>query len=194
MIEFTGKLISVAKDWITGQFHLTFSMNEQSKAEFIDSIKDLDKLSIKAVKYREKRSLDANAYYWQLLSKVAEKLSLTKPHAHNLMLRKYGQIFIIDGKAVYLVLPDTEEAEKTAEEAETYHIKPTSQVKEGKDGRMYRTYFMLRGSSEYDTKEMSVLIEGLVSDAKELGIETMTSEEIERMMEQYEKHYAGRHQ
>lgn len=193
-MEFTGKLVSIAKDWITGQFQLTFSMNEQEKAELIDDIKNVDKLSIKAIKYRQKRSLDANAYYWQLLSKVAEKLPSSKPNAHNIMLRKYGQIFIVDGKAIYLVLPDTEEAEKTADEAETYHIKPTSQVKEGKDGKMYRTYIMLRGSSDYDTKEMSTLIEGLVSEAKELGIETMTAEELERMMQQYEKHYAGRHQ
>lgn len=192
-MEFTGKLVGVAKDWNTGQMQLTFSMNEQSKVEHIDDIKDVDKLSIKAVKYREKRSLDANAYYWQLLSKVAEKLPLSKPSAHNLMLRKYGQKFIVDGKLVYLVLPDTDEAERAADEAETYHIKATSQVKEGKDGKMYRTYIMLRGSSDYDTKEMSTLIEGLVSDAKELGIETMTGEEIERMMQQYEKHYAGRH-
>lgn len=191
-MEFTGKLVSVSKDWNTGQMQLTFTMNEQSKVEHIDDIKELDKLSIKAVKYREKRSLDANAYYWQLLSKVAEKAKLSNQEAHNLMLRKYGQIFMIDGKAVYLVLPDTEEAEKTADNAETYHIRATSQVKEGKDGKMYRTYIMLRGSSDYDTKEMSVLIEGLVADAKELGIETMTEEEIERMMEQYEKHYAGR--
>lgn len=193
-MEFTGKLVGVAKDWNTGQMQLTFSMNEQSKVEHIDDIKDVDKLSIKAVRYREKRSLDANAYYWQLLSKVAEKLPLSKPSAHNLMLRKYGQKFIVDGKLVYLVLPDTDEAERAADEAETYHIKATSQVKEGKDGKMYRTYIMLRGSSDYDTKEMSTLIEGLVSDAKELGIETMTEEEIERMMQQYEKHYAGRHQ
>ena len=193
-MEFTGKLISVAKDWITGQFRLTFSMNEQSKAEFIDSIKDLDKLSIKAVKYREKRSLDANAYYWQLLSKVAEKLSLTKPHAHNMMLRRYGQKLIIGGELAYVVIPDTDEAERTADEATSHHIQATSQVKEGVDGKLWRTYIMLRGSSDYDTKEMSTLIEGLVSDAKELGIETITSEELERMMEQYEKHYAGRHQ
>lgn len=193
-MEFTGKLVGVAKDWNTGQMQLTFSMNEQSKVEHIDDIKDVDKLSIKAVKYREKRSLDANAYYWQLLSKVAEKLPLSKPSTHNLMLRKYGQKFIVDGKLVYLVLPDTDEAERAADEAETYHTKATSQVKEGKDGKMYRTYIMLRGSSDYDTKEMSTLIEGLVSDAKELGIETMTGEEIERMMQQYEKHYAGRHQ
>lgn len=193
-MEFTGKLVGVAKDWITGQFQLTFSMNEQEKAELIDDIKNVDKLSVKAVKYRQKRSLDANAYYWQLISKVAEKLLLTKPYAHNRMLRKYGQKLIVDGQLIYLVLPDTEEAEKTANEAETYHIKATSQVKEGKDGKMYRTYVMLRGSSDYDTKEMSTLIEGLVSEAKELGIETMTAEELERMMQQYEEHYARRHQ
>ena len=191
-MEFTGKLVGVSRDWTSGLMQLTFTMNEQSKVEHIDGIKDLEKLSIKAVRYTKKRSLDANAYYWQLLSKVAEKLKLSNQEAHNMMLRKYGQIFMIDGKAVYLVLPDTEEAEKKADNAETYHIRATSQVKEGKDGMMYRTYIMLRGSSDYDTKEMSVLIEGLVEIAKELGIETMTEEEIERMMEQYEKHYAGR--
>ena len=138
--------------------------------------------------------MDANAYYWQLLSKVAEKLLLTKPHAHNIMLRRYGQKLIIGGELAYVVIPNTEEAEQTADEAETYHVKPTSQVKEGKGGIMYRTYIMLRGSSDYDTKEMSTLIEGLVSDAKELGIETMSAEELERMMQQYEEHYARKHQ
>lgn len=193
-MEFTGRLISVAKDWITGQFHLTFSMNEQEKEEFIDEIKSVDKLSVRAVKYRQKRSLDANAYYWQLLSKVAEKLLLTKPHTHNIMLRRYGQKLVIDGQLTYLILPDTDEAEMIANESESYHIQITPQIKEGADGKMWRTYIMLRGSSDYDTKEMSVLIEGLVQEAKELGIETMTAEELERMMQQYEKHYAGRHQ
>ncbi len=192
-MEFTGRLISVAKDWITGQFQLTFSMNEQEKAEFIDDIKGVDKLSVKAVKYRTKRSLDANAYYWQLLSKVADKSDVSNPHAHNIMLRRYGQKLVIDEKLVYLILPDTDEGERLANEAETYHIQPTSQIKMGGDGKMYRTYIMLRGSSDYDTKEMSTLIDGLVSEAKELGIETMTAEELERMMQQYEKHYAERH-
>ena len=192
-MEFTGKLISVVKDWINGQFQLTFSMNEQEKAEFIDNIKGVDKLNIKAVKYREKRSLDANAYYWQLLSKVADKLGISNPHAHNIMLRRYGQKLIIDGQLVYLSVPDTDDAERLANESETYHMQATHQVKVGADGKLWRTYIMLLGSRDYDTKEMSTLIDGLVSEAKELGIETMTAEELERMMQQYEKHYAERH-
>ena len=192
-MEFTGKLISVAKDWITGQFQLTFSMNEQEKAEFIDDIKGVEKLNIKAVKYRTKRSLDANAYYWQLLSKVADRSGASNLHTHNIMLRRYGQKLVIDGQLIYLMFPDTDEAERLVNESETYHVQATPQVKEGADGKMWRTYIMLRGSSDYDTKEMSTLIDGLVSEAKELGIETMTTEELERMMQQYEKHYAERY-
>lgn len=142
-------------------------------------------MSIKAVKHRKKRSLDANSYYWQLLTKVAESMKLSKPQAHNYFLRQYGQLAIFDGKAAYIVLPDTEETEQTIEQSETYHLKPTSQVKEGKDGVMYRTYMMLRGSSEYDTKEMSVLIDGLVSEAKELGIEVLSPDELERLKEEW---------
>ena len=52
---------------------------------------------------------------------------------------------------------------------------------------MYRTYMMLKGSSEYDTKEMSHLIDGLVSECKEMGIETLPPEELERMMAAYGK-------
>ena len=46
---------------------------------------------------------------------------------------------------------------------------------------------MLKGSSEYDTKEMSHLIDGLVSECKEMGIETLPPEELERMMAAYDR-------
>lgn len=52
---------------------------------------------------------------------------------------------------------------------------------------MYRTYMMLRGSHEYDTREMSQLIDGLISECREVGIETLTPGELERMMAAYGK-------
>lgn len=130
---------------------------------------------------RRKRSLDANAYYRALLAKLAGALDVSKDAAHNLMLRRYGQPEIIEGKLVFVVIPETEAAEQQTLEAETYHIKPTSQVKAGNDGAMYRTYIMLRGSHSYDSKEMSALINGLVSECKSMGIETMTPEELAGM-------------
>lgn len=181
-MEFTGRAAGVTTDYLTGEMSLILKVNEAAVIkDGYDKIKSADKLSVKIAKYREKRSLDANAYYWQLLSKVAEAMDVSKPFAHNYFLRRYGQIEVFDGQAVYVVIPDTEEAEKKIFEEETYHLKPTSQVKVGKDGRLYRTYMMLRGSSSYDTKEMSKLIDGLVSEAKENGIETLPPEELERM-------------
>ena len=143
-------------------------------------------------KHREKRSLDANSYYWVCLTRLAEALNMSKPYLHNRLLRRYGQLEVIDEKAVYIVIPDTDEAQKKVDEEQLYHLKPTSQVKEGRGGIMYRTYMMLKGSSTYNTKEMSVLIDGLVSECKECGIETLPPEELERMMKEYEKHYANR--
>ena len=46
----------------------------------------------------------------------------------------------------------------------------------------FNAYAMIKGSSEYDTKEMSHFIDGIVAEAKELGIETLPPDELESMM------------
>ena len=186
-MESKGTLIDVSRDWKTGKMRLTFEFDSDVSAA-IDKIKDkLLRITVKL--WRDKRSLDADSYYWVLLSRLAEAVGISKPRAHNLMLRKYGQNLVIDSQIAFLVIPDTEEAEETALEAESFHIRPTSQVKQGKDGKMYRTYTVLAGSSTYDTKEMSELINGLVSECKEQGIETLTPDELARMMKDYEENH-----
>ena len=152
----------------------------------IDKIKDRT-LRITAKQWREKRSLDANAYYWVLLSRLAEKIDVSKPRMHNLILRRYGQNLIIDDEPVHMVLPATDEAEEIALEAETFHVRPTSQIKQGNDGKVYRTYTVLLGSSDYDTREMKELIDGLIEECKEQEIETLPPEELARMMKDYEE-------
>ena len=186
-MESKGVLKDVSMDWKTGRMRLTFEL-ESDVSSSIDKMKDKP-LRIIAKQWREKRSLDANAYYWVLLSRLAEMAGISKPRAHNLMLRRYGQNLMIAGQMAYLVVPDTTEAEETALEAETFHIRPTSQVKQGKDGKAYRTYTVLAGSSTYDTKEMSELINGLVAECKEQGIETLPPEELARMMAEYEENH-----
>lgn len=128
--------------------------------------------TVKIKPYRPKRSLDANALYWSLLNKLARVLDTSTPELHNIMLRRYGQLERYGDKLVYVVLPETEDAQKKADQAETYHLKPTSHTKLGTDGRTYRTYMLLRGSSTYNTAEMSRLIDGLMSECNEAGIDT----------------------
>lgn len=191
-MEGLGQLKNVTKNWLTGKFELTFEM-EGDIGQQIDSMKD-KLLSVVVKQYRRKRSLDANAYYWQLLSKLAECLKISKPHLHNLLLRRYGQPEVIDGQMVYLVLPDSDSGTRKADEAESYHIRPTAQVKTGTDGLQYRTYIMLRGSSTYDTREMGELIDGLVSECREQGIETLPPEEFDRMMLAYDQNWRKHHE
>lgn len=105
-----------------------------------------------------------------------------------MMLRGYGQPEIFGGKTAYVTIPDTEEAEKKVNQDENNHLAPTSQVRVGNDGVMYRTYRMLRGSRTYDTKEMSRLIDGLITCCKDAGIpetEIMTPDEKVILKERY---------
>lgn len=165
----------------SGEYRISFLTHDTPD---IDGLKAKD-VNVSIKQYKAARSLDANAYYWAILTKVAEAIHISKPFAHNVMLRKYGQLETWDGKHLIMYIPDTEEAGKQADEDEYVHLKPTSGVKLGKDGVMYRAYKLIRGSSTYDTKEMSELISGLVSEADEIGIKTITPHEAQRMKEQW---------
>lgn len=128
--------------------------------------------------HRRKRTLSQNSMYWKLLSQTADALKMSKTELHNRMLRDFGQLLIIDGQAARCMLPDTEQTEKQVLSKETVHLKPTSQVVTMGDGKDYRTYCILRGSHDYNTKEMAVLLDGLIQEAKQQGIETATPQEL----------------
>ena len=172
-MEWTGRITNISRDWQTGQFNISVSVNEPSAMNAINSIKDCEKLSIKAVKYREKRSLDSNSYLWVILQKMADKLHRDKWGLYLDMLGQYGVFTHI------IVKPHMVEKVKNEWRA----VKELGEVSvNGTTGIQLQCYF---GSSTYDTKEMSVLIDGVVSEARELGIETLPEEELRRMKEMW---------
>lgn len=150
--------------------------------EICESLTQGERYTAEIKKISKKRSLDANSYYWSLIGKLSKSLNISTSHCHNLMLRRYGTFKFFGGQVMYAVIPDTDEASKEADEADKFHIKPTSEVREGKDGLMYRTYIMLKGSHEYNTTEFSHLVNGLVDECKQVGIETATPDEIAKMI------------
>ena len=185
-MSLTGTIKSVAFTE-AGRPLITFEVFEgQPALKMAQKYKDGVRVALKVTKYNEKRSLNANSYYWQLLTKLAGVLNISNNYCHNVMLRRYGVLEEFDGEPMYTIIPDTDEAERKADESEKYHIKPTSNVREGTDGKMYRTYMLLKGSHEYSTAEMSRLISGLVDECRQCGIETMTPDELARLMEGYE--------
>ena len=147
-----------------------------------------DKLSLEIKKYRQKRSIDANAYYWVLVTKLARVLETSNAEIHNILLSRYGFPEIIDGQLMRLSLPESEETEKRVKSAEEYHLKATTQVISGKDGKSYRTYILMRGSHGYNTEEMARLINGLITECKDAGFtdaEIATPNEKMQLKERY---------
>ena len=137
--------------------------------------------------HREKRSLTQNAYYWVLASKVAERLKISTARLHNTLLRDAGYVSMVGDQMVTAYLPDTDEAESWALESTTVHMMPTSNTKSnGKERR--RMYLMLQGSSEFNTAQMTRLLDLMIQEAKAQGIETMTENELAHMRELERQH------
>ena len=186
-MKFTGDLRKPLIDCDTMRPLIIFAPDEDFSQAY-EELKDCEKLSLEIKRYRRKRSLDANAYYWVLIGKLAKMLELSNPETHNMMLCRYGQPEIFEGKAVYMTIPDTEESEKKVANATDYHLQPTSQVREGNDGIMYRTYKLLRGSHTFNTEEMARLIDGLIDCFRDAGIpdaEIATPDEKRLLKERY---------
>ena len=143
-----------------------------TKAQVIKWLLDRPDRTYECKEKKKKRSLNQNDLYWALVTEIANVMRISKSEVHNVMLRRYGQPERIEGRLVAVTIPDTEKAWKQALLAEEYHVRPTSQVKLGTKNQMFRTYILLRGSRTYDSREMTILIDGTIDEAKQLGINT----------------------
>lgn len=135
-------------------------------------------LDIDIRRHTERRSLTANAYYWTVLGKLARKLHISAARLHNIMLRDYPSPVIVDGRTVNISIPERD-YEKVYE-METIHLKPTDEIFH-KDGEAYRWYYLLNGSHTMSMPEFSELLDHLIEEAKEQGIETATPDQIAHM-------------
>ena len=176
----TGKLLNISKDYQTDKFQVTFEVNEKSAISEIEAIKDCELLSIEAKKYRKKRSLDANGLLWHCLGKIAEALHSDKWDVYLQMLKRYGKYTYI------CVKPNVVEAMR----AQWRESEVIGDIEiNGRKAVQMLCYF---GSSTYDTKEFSVLLDGVISEMKEMHIEAPTSQEMQRALEQWEKMQNGK--
>lgn len=188
-METKGKVVGVIPNWLNEQDIVTIQVRLElpytfDNLESLDGLKDKD-IKVSLTQWREPRSRSANGYFYVLVGKLADALRVSKPYIHNLMLRKYGQLERIDGRPVWVILPETDEIANKVDEDETLHVRPTDEVKTGKDGKLYRTYVLLKGSHQLNSKEMTVLLDGIISECREVGVETATPEEIERMKQMW---------
>lgn len=169
----TGIFKGITRNFENGKIQLMFEF-EQDVSGCVDEIKD-SVLTIIVKKLRKKRSLDANALLWHCLGKMAVELNADKWDIYLLMLKRYGKYtyIVVKENAVKSMKEQWRECEVVGE------INVNDQ-----NGVQMLCYF---GSSHYDTKEFSALLNGVISEMKEMGIETPTSETMRRSLELWEK-------
>ena len=146
-------------------------------AKQFDSLPVGKELAVQVKEYRKKRSLDANALLWVLCDQIAQKIDSSKEEVYKRFIKDYG---------VFEILP------VKAEVVESFKAKwgknGLGWFCEDMDGcklEGYKRLMVFFGSSSYDTKEMSRVLNHVVEEAQELGITTMQPEEVESLCKAY---------
>lgn len=162
-----------------GELLLTFKVDEtKSNIEQMNGFEGKD-LTITVKQTRNKRSLRANAYFWELVGKIATVVHTDTESIYLMMLERYGEFDYIEVYAQAM----GQIKELYRHTVEEYRYEAQTTLEDGSE--MYMEMVALRcyiGSSQYDTKQMSRLIDGTVWEAKQLGIETLPPDELAQMV------------
>lgn len=170
-----GRLHGLTRD-IDGNLVVSFRVfDEKNARKELEQIKDENTIEIQAKKVHRKRSLSANALLWECLDKIAISLRADKWDVYLMMLRRYGKFTYI------CVKPHVVDAVKLqwreCEEIGEIEIN-------GEKAVQLLCYF---GSSTYNAKEFSRLLDGVISEMREMGLETPPDEGMRRAIEQWKK-------
>jgi len=140
-------------------------------------------LDVTIEQHRKKRSLDSNAYLWILCQKIAEVLHTTKEAVYREFIRRVGQ---------FEILPIREDAvDKWIKIWQSHGLGWVSEVLDDSKIDGYKRVISYYGSSVYDSRSMSILLDEVVQECKTLGIETMTPEELQSLKESWGKPLLG---
>ena len=172
-MDVIGRFTGITRNLATNKVNISFEVEDGEAVEGYALLKD-ERVSFTAKKWRAKRSLDANGLLWKCLGEIAAALHADKWDIYLKMLKRYGvyTYVIVKPNAVEAMKRQWRECEVVGES----NINGTEAVQ-------MLCYF---GSSTYDSKEFSTLLEGVISEMKEIGIPVPPSKEMLRAIEQLE--------
>ena len=155
-----------------------------TRIELQQVIFNLDKetlYDIQIEKHRDKRGLQANKYAWKLMTEIGRKMVMSKEEVYTKMLSDYGIL----------------KTDEHGEVVEGYFDRDVDLLGIGSywkfieyvtiNNKVKKKCYLLKGSSEYNSKEMYDFIQGIEQEAKGLGIETLSEREFRLMIEEMEK-------
>ena len=172
----SGRIVSVDIDYISHKHKITLEVDDKELVG-LEELRNVPLISITLEKQTKQKSLNANNYAWVLMQEIADKQGITKEEVY----REY-----IKDKGVFRTISIANEAVSTfthlwQEKGLGWICEP---INVGKSMTDLICYY---GISVYNSKQMSNLIDHIVYEAKQLGIETMTPEQITKLKEGWEQ-------
>ena len=173
-MKITGRIVGSHIDFRTNKPCLTLEINERNDFEvLVDEMRDKDKLSIEVKPYRERRSLDANAYFWVLCDRLAEKLHKSKTEIYREYIKDIGGVS-------ETVCVKNSAVERLCEGWTKNGIGWQTETFESKiEG--CTNVILYYGSSTFSTEQMSTLLDLIIQDCHDQGIPTETPNQIAEM-------------
>ena len=178
-METTGTLEEISIDYKTNKPKISFLINDKDKLPYIEELKGV-KLKINATRYIKRRSKTANNYFWELLGKLCELAEIDTIEEYKRRVKELG----VFRRYEKIEAENVKTFEKMwthqgiawfIEIADTYY-------ENGKEYKVINAYY---GSSSFNSKLMSRLIDGLVQDCEAYGIETKNSAELKSLLESW---------
>ncbi len=173
-MKLTGKITDANIDFVSGQPKVTIAINERNDfLQGFDDLKDREKLSIEIKPFRARRSLDANAYCWVLIDKIAENQCVSKEEVYREAIKHVGgvsEVVCVKDEAVERLRSGWEH-NGIGWQTDTFPSKLEGCT----------NVVLYYGSSTYDTAQMSRLIDVIIQDCKALDIQTETPDQIAEM-------------
>lgn len=146
-MDYTGKIHGINIDIIDRKPVISVKVNEDI-TDGLRKLVECENIDIILKKHRNKRSLDANAYFHVLCGKIAEVLEISKPRCKNILIGRYGQPELLENGAPAVLKSNIPISFML--EQETLHCMPCGEKEEnGVELTFYRVY---RGSHTYDTR------------------------------------------
>lgn len=181
-MDFVATKINIGQDFNEGTYTVTF-YTKQSPIRLYEKLKDTTQINVAAEKKSDRRSLDANGYMWLLLGKLQKELKIGSKEIYIDLIKNIGD---------YEIVPVKNEAVERFCQAWSKNgvgwITETFKSKlEGFTN--VKAYY---GSSTYDTKSMSRLIDLVIQECKQLGIEVKPKAEIDSLLKEWNKNDSNR--
>ena len=168
MIEFRANKPEF-KFLVNGKVEISFTSDKSILKQF-DNLKEDKELTIQVKEYRQKRSLSQNAYMWVLLDEIGKAVNRSKEDVYKELVKDYG---------VFEIIPLKDEAvERFNHNWSKNGLGWFTQILGKSKLKGYTNLIIYYGSSTYNTEEMTRILDAVVNECEELGIQTMTLSEI----------------